>query len=124
MPTASLFLAGCVACSLLAAFAPSTSSPGGDARLDIDRGETYLIQALFDGETSEALTYRLAVVREGAAGRSSSSQSGAFESEAQKTSVLSTARVNVAPGDRFTATLTVMRGDEVVSEANVEETVR
>ena len=117
-----LFLAAIAGCAAVAPTPPRASD--GQARLAIERGETYAVSALFDGAAAGELTYRLEVVRVGAAGRSQSSQGGAFEAAAGRTDTLSTVRVSAAPGDRFEARLVVRRGDEVVDEAHVEETVR
>ncbi len=96
----------------------------GQARIAVERGDTYSVSALFDGDASEALTYRLEVIREGTAGRSRSAQGGAFESAAGRTDTLSTVRVSAAPGDRFEAHLLVSRGDVTISETRVDETVQ
>lgn len=113
---AALVAAGCLA--------GVPADPSGQARIGLDRGEVYVVQALFDGASDDALHYRLDVVREGRSGRSSSSQGGAFRSVAGQTDTLSSVRVSAAPGDTFRATLVVTRGETTVSETSVEETVR
>ena len=115
---AAAVASGCVAS---AALPPADSS---HARIGVERGEAYLVTALYDGVADEQLAYRLEVVREGAAGRSQSAQGGAFSSGAGRTDSLSTLRVSVAPGDQFRARLVILRGEEVVSEVFMEETVR
>ncbi len=108
----------------MAAAPASAPTLDGQARIAIERGESYHVSALFDGGGAEALTYRLEIVRVGAAGRSRSMQGGAFESAPGRTDTLSTVQVSAAPGDRFEARLTVSRGDAVVSETHVDETVQ
>ncbi len=103
------------------AFRNTTS---GEARIEIERGSTTVVRALFDGASSEALTYRLEVVREGTAGRSQSAQGGEFESAADRTDTLSTVRVSAVTGDRFKARLVVRRGDDAISETRLDETVQ
>lgn len=124
MTTTLFLLAALVASGGLAAAAAAPVGPSGQARIDVDRGETYFVRALFNGATDEALAYRLVVVREGAGGRSSTSQGGAFRSAAGRVDTLSSVRVSAAPGDTFRATLVVTRGAEPVSETSVDETVR
>ncbi len=119
-----LLLAAAVTAGCMAAAPASTPASDGQARIAIDRGDTYRVSALFDGDAAEALTYRLEVVREGAAGRSTSAQGGAFEAAAGRTDTLSTVQVSAAQGDRFEAHLVVRRGDTVVSETHIQETVR
>jgi hypothetical protein len=102
---------------------PGAPGPEGQARIAIDRGEAYLVRALFDGAADESLTYRLEVVREGPAGRSQSAQGGAFESAPSRTDTLSMLRVSATSGDHFRARLVVSRGNDPVSESVVEETV-
>ena len=112
---AALALAGCVG---LAA-TPPADAPDGEARIRVDRPPgRYEFTAVYDGPHRDGLTYELAVVREGAAGRSRSSQGGAVRSDALSTSV-----VNVAPGDRVTARLTVNDGERIVAEDDVTEIV-
>src|SRR5690606_11513934 len=114
--TAALALASCVG---LAAQS-RTDAPDGGARIEVDRQpDRYHVTALYDGPVSEGLTYRLEVLREGASGRSRSSQGGAVRDD-----TLSTLTVNTAPGDRVTARLTVHDGAAVTAEAEVDETVR
>ena len=124
MPATSLSIAALVAFGCLAGVPAAPAAPGGQARIDLDRGEVYVVHGLFDGAADDALRYRLDVVREGRAGRSISSQSGAFRSAAGQTDTLSSVRVSAAPGDTFRATLVVTRGETTVSETSVEETVR
>ena len=119
-----LLLATAVACGCATIGSDGTPGGPGQARLDIDRGETTSVRALFDGVSTEALTYRLEVFREGPAGRSQSTQGGAFESAAGRTDTLSTVQVSATPGDRFEARLTVQREGVTVSETHIEETVR
>ena len=124
--TATLLIFAALAASGGLAAAPAAeapAAPGGQARIDVDRGETYLVRALFDGAADEALAYRLVVVREGAGGRSSTSQGGAFRSAAGRVDTLSSVRVSAAPGDTFRVTLVVTRGAEPVSETSLDETV-
>ena len=115
-----------LAASALAATLPGSGLPGpsGEARIAVDRGDAYDVRALFDGTATEALQYRLEVVREGTAGRSSSTQGGAFETAAGRTDTLSTVRVSAAPGDTFRAHLVVTRDGVTVGEATVVEVVQ
>lgn len=122
--TQLLLLAAVVAGGCMAVAPAGAPASEGQARITVERGDTYSVSALFDGDASEALTYRLEVVREGTAGRSKSAQGGAFESAAGRTDTLSTVRVSAGPGDRFEAHLVVSRGDIVVSETHIEETVQ
>ena len=122
--TAPLLALAALACGCVAATVTRTGGPDGQARIEVDRGETYVVRALFDGVATEALTYRLEALREGAAGRSQSSQGGAFEAAAGRADTLSTLRVSALPGDHFHARLVVSRDGEPVSESVVEETVR
>ncbi|HEX8299445.1 MAG TPA: curli-like amyloid fiber formation chaperone CsgH [Rubricoccaceae bacterium] len=125
MTLSSLLLAAAVAGGCVAV-APDSSprSSGGEARIQIDRGDVFLVRALFDGTSTDSLSYRLEVLRDGAAGRSQSAQGGAFESAPGRTDTLSTVRINTAPGDRFEARLVVSRGAEIVSESVVQEAVQ
>ena len=111
---------GCIAVTP----AESPTPPAGEARIDLERGDTYTVRALFDGAATDSLTYRLNVVRTGTAGRSQSAQSGAFEAAAGRTDTLSTVRISAVQGDRVEIRLLVQRGEETLSEAVVEETVR
>ena len=124
MPMFSLLLTAAVACGCAVALTASGPDAPGQARIDIVRGETTAVTALFDGATAETLTYRLEVVREGSGGRSHSTQGGAFDSAPGRADTLSTVRVSTVPGDHFEARLTVQRGDVTVSEDYIEETVR
>ena len=124
MAAISLSIAALVAAGCLIGVPAIPAGPSGQARIGLDRGEVYVVHALFDGASDDALRYRLDVVREGRSGRSSSLQSGAFQSAAGQTDTLSSVRVSAAPGDTFRATLVVTRGETTVSETSVEETVR
>ena len=123
MTLSSLLLAAAVACGC-AAGAPGAAPPRGQARISIERGEVFLVRALFDGASADSLSYRLEVIREGVAGRSKSVQGGTFVSAAGRTDTLSTVRVSAAPGDRFEARLVVLQGAETIGESVVEESVR
>jgi hypothetical protein len=111
----ALLLAGCIG---LAA-SPSGGTPDAEARIDVDRQDgQYHFTALYTGPLTDGLTYQLEVVREGASGRSRSSQGGAVRGDTLSTSV-----VNVTPGDRVTARLTLREGQTVTAEDVVDETV-
>ena len=117
-----LALASAVACGCIAT-APA-AAPEGSARIGIERGDVYLVHALFDGAADGALTYQLEVPRTGPAGSSQSAQSGLFESAEGRPDTLSTVQVSAVAGDRFEARLVVSRDGKTVSEAVVGETVR
>ena len=117
----ALIAGGCMA----AAPARLPAPPGGEARLDVDRGDgAYTVRALFDGTSGDSLSYRFRAVRTGPAGRSQTTQSGAFEAAAGRTDTLSTVRTSATPGDRIEMHLAVLHGDVTTSEAVVDETVR
>lgn len=102
-----------------AAGSEAGGAPG--ARIEVQRpagtGDPFRFVALYEGDRhDDALAYRLAVVRDGRAGRSQSVQSGAFAAAPGRVDTLSSAAVNAGPGDRVEARLTITRGDDVVAE--------
>jgi hypothetical protein len=108
----ALGMAGCVG---LAA-APAS---GPQARVLVDRQPgRYHYTALYEGDVRDGLAYQFEVVREGASGRSKSSQGGAVQGD-----TLSSSAVSVNPGDRVTVRLTVTDAGQIVAHYAAEEVV-
>lgn len=115
----------------LAGLAACAAAPGGDAvpppsaaRIGVERtGDLFLLTALHEGPAGPALRYSLRVVREGAAGRSQSAQSGTFTPTGAAIDTLSSMRVNAQPGDLLEAVLTLHRGETVVATDTFAQTV-
>lgn len=112
----ALIVARLVAGALVIFFA--VRAPVGDLRLDVS-GETVLtVRALYAGVEHD-LDYRLEVVREGAAGRSQSHQSGTVGLD----DTLAVSTVTVDVGDRVTIGLALLRGEAVLEEVIWSQTI-
>lgn len=62
------------------------------------------------------LRYELASTKQGAAGKSSTSQSGSVVADAHGMASLSMLRLSVAPGDRYSIVMKVFEGQKLVAE--------
>jgi hypothetical protein len=105
---------------------PLAPAPGAHARIEIEaEGTRRRMRAVFANGSDYAgvLRYRLVVRREGAAGASTTRQSGAFETQPGRTDTLSQTHVSAQPGDRLRATLSVFAGDRLVDEAALDTTL-
>ena len=109
---ALLALTGC-------AIGASTAPAPGAAHIEVDRQpDRYELAGLYTGPVTDGLTYKLEVTRDGARGRSRSSQGGAVRGD-----TLSTSTVNVSDGDHIVAHLTVRDGERIVAEDRLDEVV-
>lgn len=73
-----------------------------------------------DRALSGTLEYTLRIIREGAAGRSSSSQNGSFETVPGQADTLSTTRINVQDGDSLYIALDILHNGDPVDNDQIE----
>lgn len=99
-------------------FAPQEVSPG--LRVEVDLGPSTTVQAFYGGDASDALTYRMVVRREGASGRSESSQSGPVGAS----DTLAVSRLRVETGDHLSVHLTLSDGGGVIDSTAWSQTIR
>ena len=93
-----------------------------DYRLDPGarvEGGTLKVAPRVEGPAGSALRYEIRTTREGAAGRSSSSQSGNVNLGSDGAAQLATTNVSVAPQDRYEVSIKVLEQDRVVAEESV-----
>lgn len=85
-------------------------------------GTTVTVRALFThhGEEEVMRNYLLEVHRKGAAGSSTSAQSGTFVAMPGAVDTLATSRVSVTEGDRLVVELTVRAGETTVATASAD----
>jgi len=130
-----------VAGGVLAVLLSAAAATGGDAgpgagpvmlpdstntTIELRRnGSTLRIRALFTGgpELPDALAYELSVRRNGAAGTTQTTQSGAFSVTPGRPDTLSTVTVNVQTGDRLRIHVRVRAGTRPVDTAHLERTL-
>lgn len=124
-PPAALILLNTAICVMLAlapslVLGPSTVPDANPARIQLTQnGATLLVTGVYSTEQSSTgtLSYTLRVVRVGAGGRSTSTQSGAFEAAPGTSKTLATSRVSSGAGDTLQVDLHIRKGDAVVSHA-------
>jgi thin aggregative fimbriae synthesis protein len=106
----------------LAALLVSYSALAADYRLDPGatvRDGTLQVSPTVQGPAGAALRYEVKTVREGAAGRSNSSQSGNVRLGQDGSAKLATTSVSVTPQDRYRISVRVLERDKVVAEEEV-----
>lgn len=109
-----------------AATPPAQTPPDAPAvaRIAVERlADHWTLTALHEGPAGPATDYQLRVVRQGAAGRSQSSQGGHFTPAGGAADTLSTVRISAHPGDAIEATLTLTRSGAVVATDTLVEVV-
>ena len=110
----------------LGGFMGTFATSSDDARIQLTKDDaTLLVTGLYSTEQppSDMLSYTLRLVREGAGGRSASTQSGSFEVTAGTVRTLATSRVNVADGDTLQIDLHIRNGSTVVAHEAIRCTV-
>ena len=93
-----------------------------DYRLDPGarvEGGTLRVAPRVEGPAGAAVRYEIRTIREGAAGRSNSSQSGNVKLGSDGTAQLATTSVSVSPQDRYEIAIKVLDQDRVVAEESV-----
>ena len=116
-------LLGAVAVAAACA-SPSPRDPAPPVRLAVTAGPSTTVAVVADAtEGAVAGTYALSVERRGAAGTSTSRQSGAFDVAAGTRDTLAVSRVNAVPGDVLVAELVVESASGVATRDKVEVTV-
>lgn len=119
-PAAALTLINTAICAMLA-LAPAIVLDTNPARIHLTQdGATLLVTGVYSPDqqaSAGALSYTLRVVRVGAGGRSTSTQSGAFEAAPGTPQTLATSRVRAETGDSLRVDLRIRKGDAVVSHA-------
>ena len=106
----------------LAALLVSYTALAADYRLDPGatvRDGTLQVSPTVQGPAGAALRYEVKTVREGAAGRSNSSQSGNVRLGQDGSAKLATTSVSVTPRDRYRISVRVLERDKVVAEEEV-----
>jgi thin aggregative fimbriae synthesis protein len=106
----------------LAALLVSYSALAADYRLDPGasvRDGTLRVAPTVQGPAGAALRYEVKTEREGAAGRSNSSQSGNVRLGQDGSAKLATTSVSVTPQDRYRISVRVLERDRVVAEQEV-----
>ena len=106
----------------LAALLVSYGALAADYRLDPGasvRDGTLQVSPTVQGPAGAALRYEVKTVREGAAGRSNSSQSGSVRIGQDGSAKLATTSVSVTPQDRYRISVRVLERDKVVAEEEV-----
>jgi hypothetical protein len=107
---------------VLAALLASYSVLAADYRLDPGasvRDGTLQVAPTVRGPAGAALRYEVKTVREGAAGRSNSSQSGNVRLGQDGSAKLATTSISVTPQDRYRISVRVLERDRVVAEEEV-----
>ena len=102
----------------------SSASLAGESayRLRIDSsqdGGKLTLTPYVDGPAGARLRYEVKSDREGAAGRSSTSQGGGIAVGDSGSAKLSTLSFSVAPQDRYTVTVRVFEGTKMVAEKSL-----
>lgn len=115
----TLAVAGLLAAACMTS-APPPPTDGSGLRLDVDAADlsAIVVRALYLGEADAELAYRMSVERTGAAGRSTSRQSGAVGAS----DTLAVTTVNGSPGDRLTVHLALLRAGTVVDSVGWDRT--
>jgi hypothetical protein len=111
---------------VLVGFMGTFTTPSDDARIQLTQDDaTLLVTGLYSTEQppSDMLSYTLRLVREGAGGRSASTQSGSFEVTAGTVQTLATSRVNAGDGDTLQIDLHIRNGSAVVAHEAIRCTV-
>ena len=93
-----------------------------DYRLDTGatvEGSTLKVAPRVEGPAGAALRYEIRTVREGAAGRSKSSQSGNVTLGRDGTASLATTNVSVTPQDHYEVSVKLLQGSRVIAEKTV-----
>ncbi|NBB87294.1 MAG: hypothetical protein GVY12_13885 [Bacteroidetes bacterium] len=123
MPPASIqwFTCGIVTLFVLMAVRPDALDEEASIHLTAE-GTTVTVQALLThhGEEEATRNYMLEVLRDGAAGSSTSAQSGTVAAVPGQVDTLATSRVSIAEGDRLVVELTVRAGETPVATASVD----
>ena len=83
------------------------------------RDGTLQVAPTVQGPAGAALRYEVKTVREGAAGRSNSSQSGNVRLGQDGSAKLATISISVRPQDRYRISVRVLERDKVVAEEEV-----
>ena len=102
------------------------ATPPDDARIQLTQdGSALVVTGLYSTKQppADTLSYTLRLVRQGAGGRSASTQSGSFEVTAGAVRTLATSRVSAGDGDALQVDLHIRHGDTIVSEAAVHCTL-
>ena len=102
--------------------ASATAAFAADYRLDPGAsvsGGTLKVEPTVQGPAGAAVRYEIQTVREGAGGRSNSSQSGSVRLGEDGAAKLASTSVSVAPQDRYRIQVKLLEGGRVVAEEEV-----
>jgi hypothetical protein len=103
----------------LVALLASYSALAADYRLDPGasvNGGTLTVEPKVQGPAGAALRYEIRTIREGAGGKSDSSQSGNVRLGEDGAAKLATTSVSVTPQDRYRIQVKLLEGGRVVAE--------
>jgi hypothetical protein len=106
----------------IAALLVSYSALAADYRLDPGaqvRDGTLQVAPTVHGPAGAALRYEIRTTREGASGKSDSSQSGSVRLDNVGDGKLATTNVSVTPQDRYRIQVKLLEGGRVVAEEEV-----